>query len=156
MKSRIVLGGVALLVTYWLGSSMLAGADSDRNARYSQQAAEQLERQKTPAQRAADANAQAVRLSAQAKTDREDMFAIGMTRAIRDMLKNPASFQVVSALLLGDGVLCLTYRATNSFNAVTTEVAAVRRDGSTGDWSRDCAGKSVERDVGPLLLRAGL
>lgn len=66
-------------------------------------------------------------------------------RALRESMKNPASFELVSALRIdGTSVLCVTYRGTNSFNAITTEHQAISRDLKFINWSKNCAGKSGE------------
>lgn len=71
-------------------------------------------------------------------------------KRIRDSLKNPDSFDLVQAIRLPDGTLCLTYRATNSFNAILTGRAVVTDKGTfTSDagsgfanrWNRTCADK---------------
>ena len=62
---------------------------------------------------------------------------------VRDSLKNPASFSVVEALEMpgNSPALCLTYRATNSFNAIVTEQIAVTSTGIRSPWDKACAGK---------------
>lgn len=65
-------------------------------------------------------------------------------RALKATLKNPASFDLVSAGRLSDGTLCITYRGTNSFNATTTERTAITTSGNLADYSTACAGKSGE------------
>lgn len=65
-------------------------------------------------------------------------------RALKARLKNPASFDLVSARRLSDGTLCITYRGTNSFNATTTEQTAIAANGHLADYSTACAGKSGE------------
>lgn len=63
-------------------------------------------------------------------------------RSLKASLKNPASFELVSAGRLSDGTLCATYRGTNSFNAVTTEYMAITAAGAYADYNVACAGKS--------------
>jgi hypothetical protein len=63
-------------------------------------------------------------------------------RSIRDSMKNPASFELVDVTKMDDGTLCVTYRGTNSFNAITTEYVAVLSNAQIGRWNKVCAGKS--------------
>ena len=70
-------------------------------------------------------------------------FGITATKLAKASLKNPASFEMVSAGVVPGKSLCLTYRGTNSFNAITTEHISVSRDMKKGDWGKDCAGHSV-------------
>lgn len=65
-------------------------------------------------------------------------------RALKATLKNPASFDLVSAGRLSDGTLCITYRGTNSFNATTTERTAITASGHLADYNTACAGQSGE------------
>lgn len=72
-------------------------------------------------------------------------------KRIRDSMKNPASFDLNEAIRLDDGTLCLTYRATNSFNAIVPGQAIVddkatytsdRGASFTTRWNRVCANKT--------------
>lgn len=63
-------------------------------------------------------------------------------RALKASLKNPASFDLVSVVRLTDGTLCLTYRATNSFNAIITEQRAIDADSRLADYGKACTGKT--------------
>lgn len=65
-------------------------------------------------------------------------------RALKASLKNPASFELVSVVRLNDGTLCLTYRATNSFNAIITEQKAITVASKFADYGKACAGKTGE------------
>ena len=65
-------------------------------------------------------------------------------RAMREKMKNPASFKLLQAARMDSGALCVVYRATNGFNAVVTEQKAIAVNGSLGDWNKLCAGKSGE------------
>src|SRR5262249_4993740 len=53
---------------------------------------------------------------------RRDVLAI---RQLRSNMKNPDSFKLEEALRMDDGTLCLTYRATNSFNAIVPGRAVI-------------------------------
>lgn len=75
-------------------------------------------------------------------------------RALKSSLKNPASFDLVKAVRLDGGVLCVEYRATNSFNAIIASTAVVtggKIDSSFGAWNRLCANK-VGRDISHARL----
>lgn len=63
-------------------------------------------------------------------------------RALRDAMKNPASFDLVQAGRMEDKTLCVVYRGTNSFNAVTMEQKAISAKGKLLDYNKVCAGKT--------------
>jgi hypothetical protein len=71
-------------------------------------------------------------------------------RALRQAMKNPASFQLESAVRMKDGTLCLSYRATNSFNAIVPGQAVLSekasatsgQKGFASQWNRLCANKT--------------
>lgn len=128
----VVLG---VLVVWVVARCQEQGTELERT-RASQEAA------KTPEQRAAEA-------AAKAKSEREFQSAVLAGKALKASLKNPASFELVSAILTDDGVLCVVYRGTNSFNAIVTQQSAIKRDLNIGAWGRDCSGKSG-RDMGHI------
>ncbi|MBF0185488.1 MAG: zinc ribbon domain-containing protein [Magnetococcales bacterium] len=76
-------------------------------------------------------------------------FARVITDKYKESLKNPSSFQIVSAFLVKDGTICCRYRATNSFNAIVLEAFVFTPDGkysSSADedklislWNKRCA-----------------
>lgn len=83
--------------------------------------------------------------------EQEFQRAVMLTRRLRDSMKNPASFQLESAIKMSDGSLCLTYRATNSFNAivpgrtvVTASGTAASNDGALFPklWNQHCGNKT--------------
>lgn len=60
-------------------------------------------------------------------------------------MKNPDSFQLVSALMVQGPTICLVYSSTNSFNAIVTEHYTLsEKVSTTGDaaWHEHCAGKT--------------
>ena len=72
---------------------------------------------------------------------------------LRKSMKNPASFNLEQALRMKDGTLCLSYRATNSFNAIVPGQAVISKTTiATSDdksrlvplWNKLCANKSGE------------
>lgn len=89
--------------------------------------------------------------AAEIASEQEFQRAVMLTRRLRDSMKNPASFQLESAIKMADGSLCLTYRATNSFNAivlgrtvVTAAGAAASNDGALFPklWNQHCGNKT--------------
>ena len=124
MLSWVAAGTFALAVV-----TCTMNSNEQANERDAVQA--KIEAAKTPMTRA---------IEAQAKLDyKADLaFGIDAARRVKAALKNPASFEFVSARLYRDGALCMSYRATNSFNAVTTEQIAITRGFANGDWFKDC------------------
>ena len=67
-------------------------------------------------------------------------------------MKNPKSFDLETAIELPDGTLCVTYRATNSFNAIVPGQAVLSLKGNSvmsddrekfpARWNATCAKKS--------------
>lgn len=76
------------------------------------------------------------------KDEAEFQSVVSRLKALRASTKNPASFELVEALLMDDGTVCVVYRGTNSFNAVVTENKAISKDSRVVDWDRYCGGKS--------------
>lgn len=83
--------------------------------------------------------------------DREWLLNVLSVRAVRDAMKNPDSFKLEQALRMDDGTLCLTYRATNSFNAIVPGYAVIPtkdkayasgQNGFDRAWKKRCNGKS--------------
>lgn len=69
---------------------------------------------------------------------------VGALAYLRDRMKNPASFELVSAVRTPGNTLCITYRGTNSFNAIVTQrytVNNVVSSSSDVDWMAYCAGQ---------------
>lgn len=88
------------------------------------------------------------RLSAEDALFKTNVLAV---RRVRAGMKNPDSFKLEQVLRMADGTLCLTYRATNSFNATVPGRAVVAPtggamvDGQTGfidRWNAKCGGKT--------------
>lgn len=69
---------------------------------------------------------------------------VARLKALKSVMKNPNSFELVSAQMTREGSLCVTYRATNSFNAVITGMYAIT-DQEASDkpeaWNRLCTGR---------------
>jgi hypothetical protein len=77
------------------------------------------------------------------RQEAEFQFGVIATKRVKNSLKNPASFELVNAGVVTGGALCLTYRATNSFNAVITDQVAIKRNLQQGDWNKECGGRQV-------------
>lgn len=90
---------------------------------------------KSPEQRAAEA---ADKARAQSEFER----VRSVVRALKANAKNPASFELVEALYMPGGVVCITHRATNSYNAIVTGHTAIDAGNKTGDWNKLCGGKT--------------
>lgn len=130
-QAVLIVGGIALALII----ALLVFGKSDREREAEERAA--VEAALSPQQRAAMA-------AEKAKKEQEFQFAALAVKALKATMKNPASFELVSAVLVDNGgPLCVEYRGTNSFNAVTTEHAVIKRDYKLGKWNADCAGKSV-------------
>lgn len=128
-----VAGGIAAFIVV---SCINGTQKSDAERQIAQNKKTAVEAAKSPAQRASEA--------AKAKHDeREFQFGVMAAKLVKSSLKNPASFEFVSAGVVDNGALCLTYRATNSFNAVITENTAITRKFQKGDWNKDCAGHTT-------------
>jgi hypothetical protein len=85
-----------------------------------------------------------------ARTEREMAVDVLALRALKASMHDPASFEVVRALRVEDGSLCVTYRAKNGFNALRLERAVIAPKASAmegdarflGLWNGHCGGKS--------------
>lgn len=87
----------------------------------------------------------AEQIAANAKTEADFQAVVMGAKVLKNNMKNPASFELESALQLTDGTVCYRYRSTNSFNAVVPGVYIMRStSGSTtaSDWNKYCAGKT--------------
>ena len=85
-----------------------------------------------------------------AREEAEFQRAVLVAKSVKAAMKNPASFTLESAVLTDARAVCLTYRATNSFNAVVPGYAIGTPDdklraGSGSDlaaaWNKHCASK---------------
>jgi RNA polymerase subunit RPABC4/transcription elongation factor Spt4 len=77
--------------------------------------------------------------------EKEFQQVVSTIRHLKNSMKNPAAFELVSALMTQGPTLCLTYRSTNSFNAVITDRYVVSDKVSSGTvdaWNKYCGGKS--------------
>lgn len=76
--------------------------------------------------------------------EREFQQVVASVKALKNAMKNPKSFELVDAIMVKGPTLCITYRSTNSFNAVVTErhvLSDKLSSSETGIWNKHCAGK---------------
>lgn len=126
---KLALGAVLLISIF-----RCIGDQEDRKSQADAERA-RAEAAKTPEQRAQEA-------AKKAKDEAEFQSVVARLKALKASTKNPASFELVEALLMDDGTVCVVYRGTNSFNAVVTENKAISTDARVVDWNRYCGGKS--------------
>lgn len=75
---------------------------------------------------------------------------------IKENMHNPASFYLVSAVIMDDDAVCLVYRGTNGFGGiVTSRASAMGRvvSFSAKQWDKYCAGRNG-RDLADAVRRA--
>ena len=85
------------------------------------------------------------RSPAQLQADREIRTVLAGAQRLRDAMKKPESFELLSATMIDGKVICYEYRARNSLNDRRTEryvVSDTVSSSSAADWNRLCAGKS--------------
>lgn len=71
--------------------------------------------------------------------------AIGAAKWVRENLKKPESFEIVSATMIGESTMCLEYKARNSFNDVTRGYRVITNSVNSDqpkDWNKLCAKKN--------------
>lgn len=145
MKKALGIGALVLIV--WAG---LFGQTPPKN----ETAATKNENSTLPpAELTEEQKIQAAAAKAKKEADEirwtRDVLAI---RQLRKGMKNPDSFKLEEVLRMRDGTLCVTYRATNSFNAVIPGQSVITKDtilSSGADkfqqvWAKSCAGKTGE------------
>lgn len=86
-----------------------------------------------------------------AQDDHQFQFAVAGAKQLMGAMRNPDSFKLSNALLMGNGTVCYEYRAQNGFggmnvgHAVLTEKGAIKTnemEGGTKLWNHECANKS--------------
>jgi len=83
--------------------------------------------------------------AAEKQKDKEFSAVVLGAKALKASAKNPDSFKLVDAIMMGDGSICYTYRGTNSFNAVVTNNYVITKTGgsnSADTWNKHCGGKT--------------
>lgn len=120
-----------------VGSCVVGMNNSDQARQVDQAKKAAVEAAKSPEQQAAEAKAKE-------KQDADFQFAVTAAKTVRDSMKDPASFELVKAVLIDGGAFCLEYRGKNSFNATTTERVAISRSMKPADWNKACGNKTGE------------
>ena len=94
---------------------------------------------------------EAIKKAAREKENIRAAIEFAALKQLKSSMKNPASFDLESALRMDDGTVCVSYRATNSFNAVVPGSAVITatkiittedRKSFTSEWNKRCANKS--------------
>lgn len=83
-------------------------------------------------------------LAAAQKSDRDVNLVLAGARLLKQGMKKPETFELVSATMIGDDTICYEYKARNSFNDVAHAHYVVSNTVSSGgakEWNRLCAGK---------------
>jgi hypothetical protein len=77
--------------------------------------------------------------------------ALQGAEALKSRMRNPASFELHSAVLMSSGAICYTYRAANGFGGVNVEYAVetpkgkisiLGTDGNGSEYEHYCQGKT--------------
>lgn len=104
----------------------------------------------TPEQKAEQAAKKAENDAENARFARD----VAVVRQLKSSMKNPASFDLEDAIRMDDGTLCLSYRTTNSFNAVIFGEAVItkeriytsdNRTSYVAQYKKLCANKAGKR-----------
>lgn len=126
-------------VTGLFGVAAIAGVgsamkrqDADERARA---VAAAHEASKTPEQQLAEKKAKEAR-------EAEFQRVVQVAKGVKAAMKNPASFELVDAIYMKDGTVCVTYRGTNSFNAVVTQTTGIDTKNKQVSWNAKCGGKT--------------
>ncbi len=127
----LVTGFLGLVVVSTLPAILNGREAADK--RQAEQAA--AEAAKSPEQRKAEAEQKA-------KREAEFQRVVAVAKGVKAGMKNPASFELVDGLYMADGTVCLTYRGTNSFNAVVTQQTGIDPKNKVVDWNGRCGGKT--------------
>lgn len=92
----------------------------------------------------------------EAKREAEYQMNISAVRQVKAAMKNPDSFKLEEAIRMDDGTLCISYRGTNSFNAIVPGQAVITKtriftsdssDTFSTNWRRYCQGKSGQNVI---------
>jgi len=132
---------VVFLVLGGIGLSYISGQGSSKP-----------EPKTTPAELTAEQKAEeAAKKAKEAAAEAQWRVDVLAVRQLRSSMKNPDSFKLEEALRMDDGSLCLSYRASNSFNAIVPGQAVITRKAFvTSDtrerfapvWNKHCAKKA--------------
>jgi hypothetical protein len=120
---------------YIVVSISQCAADAEKRTTAAEAERQRVEAAKSPEQKGKEA-------ADKLKREAEFQSVVVRLKSLKASLNDPASFDLVEALLMPDGTLCVTYRGTNAFNAVLTKTSALSTDLKVVDWNRYCAGKT--------------
>ena len=115
---------------------------------------EQLAEQAKAAE--AEQAAKLVREESERKYREQVSRVIVAASTVKENMHNPASFDLVSAIVMDDDAVCLVYRGTNGFGGiVTSRASAMGRvvSLSAKQWNKYCAGRDG-RDFADAVRRA--
>lgn len=82
--------------------------------------------------------------AAELQKEKDFQTVVAGARWLKRNLKNPSSFELVSAVMVGSDAICYVYRGTNSFNAIVTSRHVFTDSANTSDeraWAKHCAGR---------------
>ncbi len=82
--------------------------------------------------------------AAELAREKEFRTVVAGARWLKENMKNPASFELISAGMIDGKVICYEYRGTNSFNAIVPNFRVITDNVNSGeakDWNKYCAGK---------------
>lgn len=85
------------------------------------------------------------RARAKELADREMNLVLAGARRLKEAMKKPETFELISATMMDGKVICYEYRARNSLNDRRTEQYVLGDKFSSNkvaDWNKHCAGKS--------------
>jgi hypothetical protein len=123
-----------------LGALIVFGMVRCINDEEARKATAEADRQRIEASKSPDQKAKEE--AVKAASEAEFQSVVSRLRALKSSSKNPSSFELVDAVLMDKGTLCVVYRGTNGFNAVVTENKAISKDLRAVEWNRFCAGKT--------------
>jgi hypothetical protein len=84
---------------------------------------------------------------AEIKQEAQSRAMASAIRAVKASTKNPDSFHLDNAILIGEDTMCITFHGTNSFNAVVPGQAVIVpsqkvASDSHATWNKFCGGKT--------------
>lgn len=105
-----------------------------------------------------------VKTAEEKKQDAQAVIAMMAAKDLKDSMKDPASFKLVSLVVKPDGAACYEYRAQNSFGANLPGYAVLSKLGNifvqernkefTDTWNTECT-PAGGREVADLVNRSG-